>query len=179
VSKPEEPEREPIEVDLYGIRVPLKPKPYREVDPDSWPEVWRRVHASLRGIVTNVVGLINDVLLGARSVVRGIGDLPDAVQHRVRGAHDRADRAERASREIGPLDEETLRRRLESFIRLKEVQGYKVHLELREGKLIACFLPPMSDAQLAKVVAEAASSLPPGAPLQITGAPAKENSADD
>ena len=150
-----------VEVDLYGIRILVTPSPDDRGDPESWREVWLRVHRHFRGIITNTVALINDTLISARSLVRGVGGLPEAVRQRVTRARTYADEAE-AERihAIAAPDPALLKETLEALMARKRAEGYTVRLDNHDGKIVLCFLRATDDKTALAISTAAAEMLP-------------------
>lgn len=86
------PKKTPLQVDLYGLKGKVTPRPDDEPPPQSWREVARRVNYHLMRFCADTPGLLADVAAGLRAVVRGIARLPGAISERIGRAHDRVDR---------------------------------------------------------------------------------------
>jgi hypothetical protein len=156
----DEQEREPIQIDLYGVRIGITPASGEPASPRSWREVWTIVHAQIRGIVTEAFGLVGDTLRGARNLVRGIGAIPTSVAKRIEIAHQQADQAELQRRGQEPTpDMDATVRDLVAFLRSKQVQGFTVRAVVRDEGLAICFLPPTDDDDASTVLHEANAQL--------------------
>ena len=152
--------REPIQIDLYGVRLGITPTSDESASPQSWREVWTMVHAQIRGIVTEAFGLIGDTLRGARNLVRGIGALPTSIAKRIEIAHQQADQTEQhLGNQFPRPDIDTTVRNLAAFLRNKQVQGFTVRLIARDEGLAICFLPPADDDEALAVLGEATAQL--------------------
>ena len=122
-------EREPIQIDLYGVRVGITPTPGDSTPPQSWREVWAVVHEQIRGVVTEAFGLVADTLRGARGLVRGIGVLPMSLAKRIENAHQQADQTEhQRGTQLPRPDVDATMRELVGFLRSKQVQGFTVRV---------------------------------------------------
>jgi len=86
------PKKVPLQVDLYGIKAVVTPRPDGEPPPKGWREVARRVNLALMRLCSDAPSLMADVVTGLRSVVRGIAELPASLCSRVRRGHDKFDR---------------------------------------------------------------------------------------
>jgi hypothetical protein len=101
IPVPPDSEGEQIQLDLYGIRTKFTPTPSDPV-PDTWTEVWDRVHSTLKSIVTDSFGVVGDTLSSTRTFVRGIGSIPKAIAERITASHKVASRHEAdAERSVG------------------------------------------------------------------------------
>ena len=156
----DEEEREPIQIDLYGVRMGITPASGEPASPQSWREVWTIVHAQIRGIVAEAFGLVGDTLRGARNLVRGIGAIPTSVAKRIEIAHQQADQteAQRRGHQAAPDMDATVRE-LMAFLRSKQVQGFTVRAVVRDNGLAVCFLPPTDDDDASTVLHEATAQL--------------------
>lgn len=157
----DEREHEPVQIDLYGVRVNVQPRQGDYDSPDSWREVWRLVHRQLRDIIANSIGLISDTLKSARNLVGGIGLLPRAVAMRIASAHEAADAAERARRQafIAKPDSRAALERLTALLQKKQAEGFTVQVLARDDGISICVLPPAEDSEAAAVLGEAAARL--------------------
>src|SRR5688572_21332240 len=86
----------PIQVDGFGIKGSISPNAV-ESTPETWLKVWKCVEKSLRGVVTHAFGLIADALQACRSLVRGVGGFPNAVNQRITNGRVLAIRIEEAA----------------------------------------------------------------------------------
>ena len=114
-------ERDYIQLDAYSIKakVPIKTRPVADEELTVL-KVLSSIWQSLLQTALHAFALVPDVLKCGRSLVRGIGDLPSAVNQRVRGAQDLAEREEaRASEIIDVQVSETARK--ESALALAEL----------------------------------------------------------
>jgi hypothetical protein len=83
-----------VQIDVYGIKVGLTPRPVKESKPESWAEVARRVNAHLMALAAGLIGLLDDTVSAARNLVGGVGHIPDAIARRVEKAHNESDSRE-------------------------------------------------------------------------------------
>jgi hypothetical protein len=95
--KPDEDEEaEPagIQIDVFGMKVRVKPSELKHQEPTTWREVAGRVHASLKRTAVGIARLVEEVVEGSIRIVRGVTSLPGSISERVASAHEHADRAE-------------------------------------------------------------------------------------
>ena len=124
-----------IQLDIYGVKVKLKPGEVREDRPASWSDVGRRVNQHLMNLATGVVGLLDDVVMAARSIVRGVARVPDAVTKKIEKAHEESDRREEAEQrkvESGiPISKapDNARRNLENLLNRQKLKGNHVKVQ--------------------------------------------------
>src|SRR4051812_2778989 len=72
-------ERTGIQVDGYKIKAHLRPVETGEPTPETWAEVAQSVNAKLKSIAVNSVGLVEDVVVASRKMIRGLAKIPAAV----------------------------------------------------------------------------------------------------
>jgi hypothetical protein len=105
VTQPRKPrkrkEQAVVQVGVHGVVVKAKVSPadIGEPTPKNWKQVWKLVHGHLMKLCVDAVGLVADVLGGARRLVRGLADIPPAVAKRIEKAQVQADRAEEKRQE--------------------------------------------------------------------------------
>ena len=91
---PNRPEDESsLQVDIYGIKGKVQPSEL-EPPPKTLRQLWKRLKSLLIGLSIEPFELMNDVLHGARKLVRGLTALPHAIAQRVENAHHKVDRRE-------------------------------------------------------------------------------------
>jgi hypothetical protein len=157
-----------VQVDGLKIKVDdLRPVEIGESTPKSWIDVRGAVHAKLKNIVVHIVGLVEDVVVGARKFVRGLAEIPAATARRIDRAHDRADRKEGIeqekfeARQLPTPDSEKVTDQIEDFLNRLRAEGVCVeYRELDYGvPAIVLVRPELRDdaARLAQV------ALPPPA----------------
>lgn len=162
-----------INVDIYGIKVDgLRPVPADEPDPESWADVRASVKSSLMKICINTISLINDSLTSARAFIRGVGNLPEAVNRRVSKSHDRAEKAEGKRQEVAETrqlpppdgDKDLALENLQAYVDKLALEGVPVHMiQLEDGTLLVAALPR---ERLDEGVQLAKAALPPPDPAQ-------------
>lgn len=156
--KRNDPDDRPIQVDLYGIRATVSPRPDQVADPDSWRAVARRLNHELMSITTNTFVLLSQTLKSAISLVRGVGNLPSAVNDRIARAHDAADfasaRSDRTTR--GPVEALA---QLQSIVSKLESRGLKVAIVEREERLVVAILPEVPEDEVQRLVEGALQEL--------------------
>jgi hypothetical protein len=78
-----------IQFDAYGIKTDFRPMEIGEPPPRTWKEVRDAVHAKLKVIAVNIVGVAEDFVVGTRKLIRGLTDIPAAAARRIDRAHER------------------------------------------------------------------------------------------
>jgi hypothetical protein len=142
-----------IQLDIYGIKVKLKPGEVREDQPTSWREVGNRVNRHLMSLAGGLVGFLDDVVMAARSIIRGIARVPEAITKKIEKAHEESDRREDAEQrklDSGALVPKTpgeARRSLENLLNRQKLRGNYVKVEdLGDGQwLIAVVRPEVGE----------------------------------
>jgi hypothetical protein len=92
-------EKTGIQVDLYGIKAHVQPVETGEPTPKTWADVGQAVNAKLKSIAVNLPGLVDDMIVGGRKLVRGLAQIPAALARRIDRAHEKADRVEAVRQE--------------------------------------------------------------------------------
>jgi hypothetical protein len=159
--KHEDSDDAPIQVDLYGLRTSISPRPEQTPDPDSWREVARRLNRELMSITTNSFALLSQTLKSAISLVRGVGNLPSAVNTRITRAHETADLAELANSRPAPSIRSTTaaREHLQAVVRKLESRGLQVTIVEREQRLVITVLPSLPADEIQRIAATALREL--------------------
>jgi hypothetical protein len=159
--KPDDSDDRPIQVDIYGVRTSISPRPDQRADPDTWRAVARRLNLELMSITTNTFVLLGQTLKSAISLVRGIGNLPSSVNDRISRAHGAADLAELSSARrlpssLGPM---AARAQLQSLVTKLESRGLKVVIVEREERVVVAVLQAVSDDDVQQIVGGALQEL--------------------
>jgi hypothetical protein len=86
-------EREPVQLDFYGVKVRLTPSRVPEdlPDPGSWREVAKKVHQDLKAIAGGLIRLLRVTVESATDLIAGVGSLPQAFTRRIERAHAKGD----------------------------------------------------------------------------------------
>lgn len=167
-----------IQCDVYGIKIKVKPGDINESQPASWSEVGQRINRHLMSLASGLVAFVDEVVLAARSVVRGIARLPDAIiTRKVDRAHEESDRREDIqqkklkSGEIEAKTPEEARRSLENWLNKQRVKGNYVTVQkLGDGNWLLTVVRPEAG--------ELTTSLAERALLQSGDISSKENEGD-
>lgn len=82
---------DPVVIDAYGIKVPLRPSDLPEPEPESWADVRNRLHRHLLRLAVLPTALLVELLEGVTKLIRGTTSLPTALSDRIQEAHNLAD----------------------------------------------------------------------------------------
>lgn len=89
-----QPEEEPVEIDVYGIKTSVRRSDLGEPTPASWTDVRDQVRGHLFRLAVAPTRLLAELFEGATRLVRGVSALPGAAAARIRHAHAQADERE-------------------------------------------------------------------------------------
>jgi hypothetical protein len=82
---------EPVVLDIYGVKIPLRPGDLGDAHPKNWAEVVDRISRDLRRIAVAPIQLIAEVFETPTRLLRGISLLSRDRALKVKRAHARAD----------------------------------------------------------------------------------------
>jgi hypothetical protein len=160
-------EKTVIQIDLYGIKIkgPLRTADTGEQTPENWKDVGQAVHKKLKSIAVNLVGFADDVVIGARRIVRSISELPGALAKWIARSHDVADGGEvKRQEEVAaglpaPSPTKALDN-LEALLLALQADGAAVEIrELEDGRPAIMIVKP-EDRQIAAELAAKALPAP-------------------
>jgi hypothetical protein len=151
-----------IQIDGYTVKARIVPARTGDPIPKSWSEVWRMVNAKLMSIAFNLVGLVDDIIVGSRKLVRGLTTMPRKAARRVERSHAIADRVEAIAQEKAekePAPESLAAEaadRIESLILRKQAEGYAAEIvDLGDGRQALVFVKPEERALIGPLIRKA------------------------
>ena len=158
--KPDEPEQRPIQVDIYGVKFKTTPTE-TDAPPETWREVWDRIHGSLKRLASEPFTLLADSLSAARSIVKGIATIPAALSSRIAGAQDIVEKQEaNPDLTLLPSAEESVAELVEIFESLRQ-RGLNPELRELPGGRLGIIVTADKDSKIAHGIAvETALALP-------------------
>lgn len=148
---------EGLQLDIYGIKVNVKPAHVEDFEPKTWQEVWLRVNRELRGLIVNVFGVLNDALKTTRSLLKGIGSWGQHRSREITIAHAKADLAEAQAQEAvvcSSGDPRQALRNLERLVSRKQAEGLSMKVFSDGDRLVVLALPPVDEQALENLAKE-------------------------
>jgi hypothetical protein len=160
-------EQTPLQIDLFGVKVPLSPRKPEEPHALNWKDILIGIHRDLKRIVAAIPRLVAGTLEGAERVVAGITAIPGAIAERITRAQEKADekegklQAKIESQEAQPLPPLEAKRLLQDkLIELRE-KGCQINVkELKRGVLLISIVPPQYEKLIAKLSKKELLKLP-------------------
>jgi len=161
-----------IQIDGYKIKAHIRPVETGEPTPKTWAEVWQSVHAKLKLIAVNLVGVVEDAVVGTRKLLRGLAEIPAATARRIDRAHEKADREESIRQEkveskvLPPPPPEDAMDCLKGLLLGLQANGVPVEIrDLGDGRQAIVIVKP-EDRQIAAKLAAKALPGPGQAPAK-------------
>lgn len=153
-----------VQVDVYGIRIPVTPAENIEPSPRTWKEVGRRASRDLKRVAGGLLGVVAETVEGLQRLIRGTSSLPKSISERIAAAHRQAqaheeskghDRLRAESEHAGGQDAvDRLNKKLED-LRAKGFAAAVVHD--RDGNPVVFVVRPDQIDLLPEVVRQALS----------------------
>lgn len=157
-------QRDPVQLDLYGIKLPLRSEPEPALkDPGTWLEVAAQIHDDLKAIAGGLVRLVRITLESVSNIVAGLGGIPSALEERIAGSHHRAAHLETLAQDDLDSTEEAnpvhvAQGRIEAILTRKRIQGYCVGIALENltptEPIVVYLLKPGTEELVPEIVSE-------------------------
>jgi len=138
-------DKPPLQIDYYGIKISARPTGSNEPEPETWLDVVHGVNRELKSLTIGIFRLLSGTVRSATNLVRGLGEIPNAISSRVSRSHTAADQleAQRALQQI--TGSATPAESIRALLARKQTEGYTVRVASDGDRTVLLFLPPADD----------------------------------